>query len=147
MEDIKSELVYYCKSSSAKPSPDYSDAVKKPYEANAYEVKMLENTKSATQLLEEERIKKMYDEEEAIKIKRKQYITKVKVIALNRLHHPALSNPSNFTQKEKMKVIDMMRSILDTETEDSITKEFNDVCEDKIFNPKMDYSTYPCYDF
>ena len=147
MEDVKSELIYYYSDKSAKPDPDYTEAVKKPYEANEYEKKMLVNTKSAEELLKEEQIKRIYNEEEQIKIKRKQYITKVKLIALNRLGFEPLSNPYNFTQKEKNKVMDMMRVILDNDNEEKITIEFNEVCDDKIFNPKMDYSSYPCYDF
>ena len=147
MEDIKSELVdlkviqnsdFLTKSNIiwADPGP--------PKEINDYEKRMLEGTKTAEQLLQEEKeVEECKEDKE--KVIRKRYITKVKIIALNRLGKHPLDNPSTFSRKEKTKVIDMMQEVLNTYTEEDVNKDFIIICEDKIFTEKSDYSTYPVY--
>lgn len=79
-------------------------------------------------------------EEEQLKAKRKEFITKVKVIALSRCGKNPLSNPSTFDFYEKLKVKDMMATVL-TYTEDEIDSEFKSVCIERIYaNP--DYLKY-----
>jgi hypothetical protein len=116
-----------------------------PKEINDFEKGMLEGTKSVEQLLQEEReVKECKEDKE--KVIRKRYITKVKIIALDRLSKHPLDNPSTFSRKEKTKVMDMMQEVLNTYTEEDVNKEFINICEDKIFNEKSDYSTYPVYE-
>jgi len=148
MEDIKSEPVdmkviqnsdFLCKSNImwADPGP--------PKEINDFEKRMLEGTKSIDQLLQEEReVEECKEDKE--KVNRKRYITKVKIIALNSLGKHPLDNPSTFSRKEKTKVMDKMQEILNTYTEEDVTGEFYTICEEKIFNEKSDYSSYPVYD-
>lgn len=42
--------------------------------------------------------------------------------------------------------MDSMRLVMDTLSEEELTRKFNDICDDKIFDPKCDYSNYPVYD-
>lgn len=173
MEDIKVEPIdmkviknsdFLCKSNImwADPGP--------PQEINDYEKKLLEGTKSVEQLLEEEkeeirriRIKRFSKKQEAIeadketkeaeeeteedkeKVKRKRYITKVKLIALDKIGKHPLDNPSTFRLKDKTKVMDMMKQIIDTYTEEQVTQEFFSICDEKLFSPTSDYTNYPVY--
>lgn len=115
-------------------------------EPSEYEKITNKNSKTPSQLLEEEKneVKPEYTEEEQLKIKRREYITKVKVIALDLMSKHPLANPSNFSFREKDKLLKHMES-LTLKSEDEITELFNVICVDKIFSPTADYSTYPIY--
>lgn len=113
---------------------------------NEFEKEMLKNTKTVEQLLEEERneVPEELTEEEIIKRKRKEYITKVKVISLDKMGKHPLSNPSTFSKKEKDLTIKTMKDVM-TEDNDVIDFLFNEICNDKLFNETADYSTYPVF--
>ena len=115
---------------------------------NDFEKNMLKDSKSVEQLLEEEKNEKpiKLTEEEQKKIIQKEYITKVKVIALSRMGKHPLANGSLLSQADKRKLIETMEKIL-LLTDGQIDREFNDVCIEKIFDPKCDYSTFPIYDY
>ena len=117
-----------------------------PEPINEFEKNMLKDTKSVSQLLEEERNEKPkeYTDEELLVLKRNGYITRVKVVALHRNEKHPLVNPSYFSKKEKDRLIKTMEEVMKMSDED-ITKEFNEICDDVIFNTRCDYSTYPVY--
>jgi len=117
-----------------------------PQPINEYEKNMLKDTKTAEQLLEEERNEKPieYTEEEMKAMTHQGHMTRVKVVALHRNGKQPLSNPSYFSKKEKDRLIETMTEVMKMRDED-IIKEFNDICNDVIFNPRVDYSTYPVY--
>ena len=108
-------------------------------EINDYEKNMLEGTLNPNQLLEFETTEQkiQYD-------KKREYIIKVKVIALNKIGKHPLINPSYFNQKEKKFLIKTMEEVM-TQSEEELTKQFNEVCADEIFNTGADYSTYAIY--
>ena len=115
---------------------------------NAYEIKMLEGTKNPTQLLEEEEAEKLKKLTDVITSsesdKRKEIITRLKVVALDRLGKHPLMNPAHLSQRDKNKLISLMSTLQD-EPEESIIKEFNDICNDVLFSGKADPSTFPIY--
>jgi hypothetical protein len=120
-------------------------------EINDYEKDMLKNTKNAQELLAQEEYEKnnppkVTEEEKQEQFKR-NYINKVKVIALDSLGLYPIANPSNFPDKLKQKVIETMRDVINLYGDDeaAITKAFNDVCIDKIFNKSVDYTKFPIY--
>ena len=115
-------------------------------EINSWEKEMLSRTKNVQTLLDEEAVQKMYNADEKVINERRNYITKVKVIALDSLGYAPLTNPSTLRQKEKNRIMDSMRLVMDTLSEEELTRKFNDICDDKIFDPKCDYSNYPVYD-
>jgi hypothetical protein len=115
-------------------------------EPNENEKKMLEGTKTAEQLLKEEAEEKPEEltEEEKLKRYRRDYITKVKVVALDRMNMPPLINPSTFSKKDKQILITLMEDVMKM-SEDELTKTFNEVCNDRLFTQNMDYTTFPIY--
>jgi len=117
-----------------------------PYEEpNEYELKLIEGTKNPKQLLEEEKeeIIPELTEEEKNNIKKNEYIQRVKVIALNMCQKPILSNPSNFKDFEKNKIIKSMQSIIDNMTEEDIITRFNEICSEELFTGSGDnYENY-----
>ena len=123
------------------------EPAKEPQEINEFEKNMLSLTKNVNELLDEETnttIKELSEEEAEI-IKRRDYIAKVKVISLDIMNKYPLENPSNFTQREKKKLMDIMENTIKTLSEEEITKQFNEVCIDKLFTEKADYSNFPTY--
>jgi len=115
-------------------------------EPNEEEKKMLEGTKTIEQILKEEAEEKPVElsEEEKLKRYRRDYITKVKVVALDRMNMPPLINPSTFSRKDKQILITLMEDVMKL-PEDELTKTFNEVCNDRLFTDKMDYTTFPVY--
>ena len=120
-------------------------------EPNDYEKNMLKDTITAEQLLQrEEELKnnpKELTDEQKEKNRKRDYITKVKVIANNMLGKPPTSNPSFYNKKDKAKMIEYMQYIIGNYTEDDLNKEFNEVCNDKLFVDGFDYSCLPIYDY
>jgi len=106
-------------------------------EPNEYEKNLIKDTKTASQLLESEL------EQETYTTKR-DLINKVKVVALARMGCYPLTNPSFFSKQDKSKLISLMELVLNLPN-DKLTKEFNEVCTDKIFTEKSDYSQFPIY--
>ena len=120
---------------------------KEPQEINEFEKKLLSLSKNVSELLDEETnttIKELSEEEVEI-IKRRDYIAKVKVISLDIMDKYPLDNPSSFTQREKKKLMDIMENTIKTLSDEEITKQFNEVCIEKIFTEKADYSNFPTY--
>lgn len=109
-------------------------------EPNQYEIDMLKGTYNPSELLDLEQKEKEHEltlEEQESKHKR-EYITKVKVIALNMCGKNITSNPSFMSSKDKNNIIECMK-ILILESNEEITKKFNDICIDKIFQPNADF--------
>lgn len=114
---------------------------------NEFEKDMLKNTFNAEQLLEQEKQVKQLSEEQQAYIKKRNYITKVKVIANNMLGKPPIANPSFYNKKDKAKMIEYMDYVINNYNEDDLTKEFNEICSDKLFDEDTDYSTLPVYNY
>jgi hypothetical protein len=116
-----------------------------PYvEPSEYEIKMLEGTIKPDVLLkqEEEELEKQEDEEALQLRQRHQYITMVKVLALVKANKQPLDNPSVFNKVDKMTIINNMDEIMNTMSPDEIKEEFHKICNEKIFTPTADYSTF-----
>lgn len=120
--------------------------IKEPEPINEFEKEMLKNTKTVDQLLEEEKneVQTAMSEEEIHQMKRKEYITKVKVIALHKMGKHPLANPSTFNKKDKDIVIKKMEEVM-SEDIDVVDFLFNQICTDELFNESADYTTYPVY--
>jgi hypothetical protein len=114
---------------------------------NEFEKDMLKNTFNAEQLLEQEKQVKQLSEDQQAYIKKRNYMTKVKVIANNMLGKPPIANPSFYNKKDKAKMIEYMDYVINNYTEDDLTKEFNEICTDKLFDEDTDYSTLPVYNY
>ena len=111
-----------------------------PYEEpNDYEKNLIKDTLTTSALLEKEKV-----EEQIIIDKKRELITKVKVIALSKMNCYPLCNPSFFSKADKEILKGHMQNILDL-PQDDMTKLFNEVCIDKIFTEKSDYSQFPMY--
>lgn len=82
------------------------------------------------------------DENQSIQILEK--IMKCKLIALNEMGKHPLMNIKFFNKTDKKNLFDKVKLLLD-ESEDTITKKFNDVCEDRLFFNGVDYSNYNVY--
>jgi hypothetical protein len=83
-------------------------------------------------------------DEEEFKRKREK-AQRCKVIALHRMgHHPINANVSNFNQKSKLKVLELVRELFE-QPDDDIIKEFNEVCLDVVFDERQDFTSYPVY--
>ena len=118
-----------------------------PKPITEFEKEMIKNSKDVQTLLKEEQEEKEPEltEDEKEKIKRKAYIDMIKVVAFDKLNLPILTNPSNLPKKKKDKVIETMYSIMEELAEEELRREFNRVCDDKLFDPKVDYSQFPIY--
>jgi len=76
---------------------------------------------------------------------KKEKAQRCKVIALNRMgHHPINAVVSQFNQKSKLKLLEIVRELFEL-PDDEISKEFNEVCIEVIFDEKEDYTQYPVY--
>lgn len=109
-------------------------------EPTNYEKELLKGTLTPEELIEKEKEELIKKDEINQEDTRRDFITKVKAIALSRCGFHPLSNPSTFDYKSKNEVIKMMEIVLKN-TEDEITEEFNNVCIEKIFS-KNDYTKY-----
>lgn len=111
-----------------------------PVPITEFEKEMNKGTLKPEELLEKEKEEKpvVLTEEEY----KKQHIMKVKVIALDRMNKPPLSNPTLFKPEDKQKVIKHMEDILKL-PDDEITLLFNAICNEKIFTTVADYSAFP----
>jgi hypothetical protein len=122
-----------------------------PYtEPNENELKQLEGTMNASELLrreKEETIKELTPEQ-----KRRNAIDIIKVVSLNRvgLQH-FIFHPYKLSTNQKRKYKNSMQTVLDeynegNQSRDKITKEFNDIVCDDILNNVTDVSQYPVID-
>lgn len=114
-------------------------------EVSEEEKKMLEGSKTIHQLLEEEQKeeKKELTYEEKLEQYRRDYITKVKVIALYKCKFNPVANPSEFSQTEKQRVIDKMGKIIKNYNDDEITDEFNTIINNMLLDAKTNYEKLP----
>jgi hypothetical protein len=103
-------------------------------------------------MLEEEyeelnKIKILTDEEKLIQ-KKKNYLTMFQIISLNRLKINILFDVSKL-QKEQKEAFKMnVNSLIEDYNngfENDITREFNSICNEKLFNCGNDVSNYPIY--
>jgi len=78
------------------------------------------------------------------KTKRRDMIIRVKSICLHKMGKDIMVNTSYLSSKEKTKLIELMNEYL-LKTEPEIIDEFNDICQETIFETKRDYSNYPVY--
>ena len=120
-------------------------------EPNEYEKNMIKDTLTPEQLLQREeelknKPKELTDEQKEY-IRKRDYITKVKVIANNMLDKPPTANPSFYSKKDKAKMIEYMQYIIGNYNDDDLNKEFNEVCNDKLFVDGFDYSCLPVYNY
>ena len=118
-----------------------------PYvEPNDYEIKMLENTKTPKELLEEESKEEpiFLTDEELEKREKDDYIQRVKVIALRACQYKILTNPTFLKQVEKNKIIKAMQHVIDNFTKEEIIEKFNEICGEELFTCEGDeYEKYP----
>lgn len=112
-----------------------------PQPINEFERRMLEGTKSVTQLLAEETTPEVITERQ----QRKNLITMYKVVALDMIGKHPLSNPSGFFRKDKELLLNKMEELLKLYDEEQIKPMFNEVCTNKIFNQDSDYTVFPVY--
>jgi hypothetical protein len=83
-------------------------------------------------------------EEELNKLKEKAM--KVKIIVLEDMNKPPLTNVSNFNKRDKSKVLEKMEFLFTSYTDEQIDKEFNSIVCDKLLDSGIDISQYPIYD-
>ena len=102
------------------------------YTRNQVEINMLKGTMSAEELIESEK------EEDEIHDFRKEYITKVKVIALDMCGKPLTANPSNMSNNEKQKIMLCMERLLN-DTEGEISEKFNLLVSEKMFHNNANF--------
>ena len=120
-------------------------------EPNEYEKNMIKDTLTPEQLLQREeelknKPKELTDEQKEY-IRKRDYITKVKVIANNMLDKHPTANPSFYNKKDKAKMIEYMQYVIGNYSDDGLTREFNEICNDKLFIDGFDYSCLPVYDY
>ena len=103
---------------------------------------MLKDSKSVDALLvEEQRPVELPDANAEYERKKKAYITKVKVVALDKFGKHPLSNPTTYCARDKKRVIAIMEELL-LLPEDILQMQFNEICTDTIFDSKADYSKF-----
>jgi hypothetical protein len=119
-----------------------------PQPINDYEKDMLKNTKDADQLLKEESEERPPEltDDQILKQKSRDYITRVKVLALDSIGKHPLANTYYFSKKEKQTLISTMEDIM-KKPDDDIIYSFNTLCNDKLFTSDSDYSTFPVYNY
>jgi hypothetical protein len=133
--------------------PEYKSDIKwiEPQELkplSEYEKNMLKGTINASELLEKEKKeqeeKVEISEEEKEKQMKRDYINKLKVVALDKIGKYPLDNPSYFTIRDKKKLLETMETLRKL-PEDELTELFNSVCCEVLFAPQTDYSKFPVY--
>lgn len=122
-----------------------------PYqEPNDFERKMLEDTKTAEQLLKEEQEEVIVTktEEEKKKEKVKNLILMFKVITCDRMNLHPLYNLSSLQPSQSERFKNNMESLAEDYNNGmgkEITDEFNRICCEKLFQCGSDVSQYPVY--
>jgi hypothetical protein len=77
------------------------------------------------------------------RIDNKDMIDRAKMLALHKLGKPILSNVKSFRPKEKAELINLVKELLENIPEEQLIKDFNELADDKLFQPTDDYTTYP----
>jgi len=113
---------------------------------NDYEKDMIKHTKNPLRLLEEEKNEKPVElsDEQRENIRRKEYITRVKVIALHNMGRHPLYNASYLSNRDKQTLIKHMEDVMNIDDAD-ISIKFNNICNDVLFNTGADVTSYPVY--
>ena len=75
----------------------------------------------------------------------RQKVMKCKLIALNSMDKHPLMNPKYFTQSEKKQLISKIKELFETKSDDEITAQFNDICNERLFSNGVDLTDYPVY--
>lgn len=86
-----------------------------------------------------------FSEEELKKIARRDYITRVKTIALDNLGYKPLTNPKSLPKKDFNKVVKCCQEVIDNLSEDEIMNKFNDIVCNDILAEDVDVTRYPVY--
>lgn len=73
---------------------------------------------------------------------KKEMAQRAKCLCLESMGMHPLFNVSNMNMRDKKKLIEKVRVMLDEETEEWITNEFNELCCEKLFGKEGDYTTY-----
>jgi hypothetical protein len=71
--------------------------------------------------------------------------TKLKVILLDRLDKPALTNIKLMTKRDRDKFNKQLKELFETMSDKEINDEFNSICCDKLFTSGVDVSAYTCF--
>lgn len=113
---------------------------------NDYEKDMIKHTKNSIQLLEEEKNEKPVElsDERRENIRRKEYITRVKTIALHNMGRHPLYNASYLSNRDKQNLIKHMEDVMNMDDAE-ISNKFNNICNDVLFNTGADITSYPVY--
>lgn len=119
-----------------------------PYtEPSEEEKELLKGTKTAKELLDEEKEEQLKQKEKTNEEKeeeyKRNYIMMVKVLALYKCKFHPFSNPSEYTNENKKRVMHKMERIIKNYTEDEIKAEFNDIVNCILTDAKTDYATLP----
>lgn len=119
-----------------------------PYsEPSEFEKELLKGTITTKELLEKEKEEnekqKELTYEEKLEQYKKEYITKVKVVALHKCKFHPVSNPSTFKKQDKEKVIMKMQKIIDNYKEDELTDEFNEIINNMLMDHRTKYEELP----
>jgi hypothetical protein len=86
-----------------------------------------------------------YSEEELKKIARRDYITRVKIIALDNLGYKPLTNPKSLPRKDFNKVVKCCQEVINNLSEEEIINKFNDIVCNDILSEDTDVTNYPIY--
>ena len=129
--------------------PWIEDLKFEPIEIDSSEKELLKGTKNVSELLEEEKKEKEAPEKELTQNEidynfKRELITKVKVIALDKMDKHPLQNPSLFSRRDKSKLIEKMEEILKL-PHDEINNIFNKVCCEVLFSEESDITKFPVY--
>ena len=84
-------------------------------------------------------------EDEQKVIDRRNYISKVKILALDELDKPLFVNPKDLRNKDKEILVKTCQTIIDTMTLDQITEKFNHIICRDVLTSEVDISTLPIY--
>jgi hypothetical protein len=74
----------------------------------------------------------------------KEKIMKCKIIGLEKMNLPVLTNPKYVTKRQKDELISIVEKLMECDDE-SITKQFNEIVNDKLLSGNQDISKYPIY--
>lgn len=120
-------------------------------EPNDFEKDMLKDTKTPDQLIDDEKQEEeivLMSEEDKQTQKKKNLLLMFKIISANRLNLHPLYNLSTLQPFQKEKFKNHMESLIEDYNngfEEDITKQFNEICNEKLFSCGADVSSYPIY--
>jgi hypothetical protein len=109
-----------------------------------FEKALLKGTLNASELLEQEQKEKEkppLTQNEIDYNAKRDYITRVKCVALDLMGKHPLDNPTKFSTREKKRLMEQMEMVM-TKTEEEIINLFNSTCNEVIFSPEADYTRY-----